>query len=85
MSTGIANQTACPRRTVSSNEQILRCSLVSTHAVLTVQGGRLDSPLDPPNQQRAPAAGCQNRALWPVVAGDYRSDDTLAARRDGAS
>jgi hypothetical protein len=60
-------------------EAALRRSLVSTHAILRVQGGEFASLLDPPEVLRQWSAECSNVGLWPVLAGDAVPPDTLLA------
>lgn len=43
---------------------------VSAHLLLGVDQGRLISLLDPPEEFAADAAGCTNRGVFPVLAGD---------------
>jgi len=63
----------------TAREAALRRSLVSLHAILRVPGGEFASLLDPPEELRALAAGCSNSGLWPVLAGDASSADTMLA------
>jgi len=50
-------------------DEALARAFISTHAVLTVRGGRFVSQIDPPSQFREAAAQCRNIGLWPVLAG----------------
>jgi hypothetical protein len=54
-------------------DEALAQSLISTHAIFTLSGGRFVSLIDPPEQFKAAAAQCRNDGLWPVLAGP---DDT---------
>jgi hypothetical protein len=54
-------------------DQALARAFISTHAILTVRGGRFVSLVDPPAQYVEAAAACCNLGLWPVLAGP---DDT---------
>ncbi len=47
----------------------LRRSLIAVHLLLEVSAGRFLSLLDPPEWAAAAAAGCQNRHVFPVLAG----------------
>ncbi len=47
----------------------MRHSLVGTHTLLAVTGGRFVSLMDPPAEARAAAAGCRNLHTWPVLVG----------------
>ena len=51
----------------------LRTSLVSTHTLLYVRGGRFLSALDPP-QYADGVAPLHNRHTWPVLVGDEHDD-----------
>jgi hypothetical protein len=69
------NSAAWPAR-----EAALGQSLVSTHAILRVQGGEFASLLDPPEELRRLSAECTNVGLWPVLAGeDATPTDTMLA------
>jgi hypothetical protein len=56
----VENHTACEAGI--DRAEALRLSLLSTHVVLRVSGGRFVSPLE--------AAGCANVNTWPVLASD---------------
>ncbi len=58
------------------DERLLH-SLVSAHAILTVDGGEFVSLLDPPDALRAEAAACENVRTWPVMAGDPDRRDIM--------
>ena len=49
---------------------VLRRSLVATHTVLAVSGGRFLSLLEPPEWAAAAAAACVNLHTFPVLAGE---------------
>jgi hydrogenase maturation protease len=53
-----------------SRDQVLLRSLVSVHSILHVVDGEFVSLLDPPEEFKAAAGGCQNAGAWPVLAGD---------------
>lgn len=57
--------------------ETLRQALVSTHTILTVEGGEFVSLTDPPEEFRAAAAGCDNRHTWPVLVGERGERHTL--------
>jgi len=63
----------------SDREAALRRSLVSTHAILRIEGGEFASLLDPPEELRELAAECENTGLWPVLVGDAASRNTMLA------
>ena len=52
-----------------SRDAALAHSLISTHVILSVDGGRFVSMIDPPGPFRSQAAQCHNVGLWPVLAG----------------
>jgi hypothetical protein len=52
-----------------TRDEALMQSLVSTHTVLSVQGGEFVSLFDPPASLRALAATCENTGCWPVLVG----------------
>jgi hypothetical protein len=60
-------------------ERALRCSLISTHAILTVESGEWLSLADPPPDAVDAAAACRNTGLWPVLVGERGDSDTLLA------
>jgi hydrogenase maturation protease len=60
----------------SRDEAQLR-ALVSTHTVLAAREGAFVSLIDPPQEWRAAAAGCQNCGTWPVLVGQAGERDTL--------
>jgi hypothetical protein len=60
-------------------ERVMRYSLVSTHVVLGVEGGRWLSLADPPAHAADAAAACVNTGMWPVLVGEPGDDDTVLA------
>lgn len=52
----------------------LRTSLLSTHALLAIDGGAWLSLLDPPEAEAAAVAGCDNQHVFPVLVGDAARD-----------
>jgi hydrogenase maturation protease len=55
----------------------LHYSLVSTHTILSLQGGEFVSLLEPPEQLRDLAAACENVGAWPVLVGEPGERDTV--------
>lgn len=51
-------------------DQALLHSLVSAHVILGVENGEFLSLLDPPEEYEDLAAQCENKGVWPVLAGD---------------
>ncbi|HSU60666.1 MAG TPA: hypothetical protein VLI55_15240 [Bryobacteraceae bacterium] len=62
---------------ISNREEALLHSLVSAHAVLTVRKGEFVSQTDPPESLREAAEKCENIGVWPVLAGEEGTHDTL--------
>ncbi|WP_028662002.1 hypothetical protein [Saccharomonospora saliphila] len=60
-----------------SRDEAVRHSLIAAHTVLTIDGGRFLSQLDPPEWAAAYAAECVNEHTWPVLIGDDARDDTM--------
>lgn len=53
-------------------DSALRQSLVSAHAVLTLERGEFVSLLNPSNELSAAAAACKHTGVFPVLAGEER-------------
>lgn len=53
-----------------SRDAALAYSLVSAHAILGVENGEFLSLLEPSEGLEELARGCENRGVWPVLAGD---------------
>jgi hypothetical protein len=51
-------------------ENTLRQTFVSTHTALEVEGGEFVSLIDPPEELREAAEGCENLKTWPVLVGE---------------
>ncbi len=60
-------------------DRALRRSLISTHAILTVENGEWLSLADPPADAADAAAACRNTGLWPVLVGEPGTSDTVLA------
>jgi hypothetical protein len=60
-------------------EAALARTLCSTHVLLRARGGEFVSLTDPPPQLRELAAACRNDGVWPVLAGDPGTSDTVLA------
>jgi hypothetical protein len=61
----------------ASRHEVLRTSLVATHALLGVRGGSFHSLLDPPAFAAAATKNCRNVHTFPVLAGDPDRRDVL--------
>jgi hypothetical protein len=51
-------------------ETTLKQIFVSTHAILEAEGGEFVSLMDPPEEFREAAQGCENIKMWPVLVGE---------------
>ncbi|MFI7231106.1 hypothetical protein ACIBO5_48575 [Nonomuraea angiospora] len=60
-------------------EEAMRRTLVSAHTVLRAPQARFVSLMDPPEDLRAEAAGCDNTGVWPVLAGPEGDRHTVLA------
>ena len=58
-------------------DEVLLRSFISVHSILHAAGGEFVSLLDPPEQYKAAAAGCQNAGAWPVLAGEEGQRDLV--------
>jgi hypothetical protein len=65
-------------RRAANRDDILRC-LVSTHTILSVQGGAFVSSIDPPAHFKQASEGCRNRGAWPVLVGREPARDCMLA------
>ncbi|MEY2568478.1 MAG: hypothetical protein QOE35_3007 [Actinomycetota bacterium] len=61
----------------ATRDEVVRHSLVGTHLLVSVDGGRFLSLVDPPEWARPYAEGCRRTGLWPVLVGD--DDDVMLA------
>jgi hypothetical protein len=51
-------------------ESTLKKTFVSTHTALEVESGEFISLIDPPEELREAAEGCENLKTWPVLVGE---------------
>lgn len=58
-------------------ESTLRQTFVSTHTALEVEGGEFVSLMDPPEELREAAQGCENLKTWPVLVGEEGSRNMM--------
>jgi hypothetical protein len=79
LTTRISNRTESDGGGAYTRDAALMRSLVSTHAILNVTGGRFVSLTDPPDGLRQAAADCRNTGVWPVLVGDPGQTDTMLA------
>ncbi|MGH9095362.1 MAG: hydrogenase maturation protease, partial [Acidimicrobiales bacterium] len=75
---GVRNQTGWTDPGASRDEAMRR-SLVATHVLVAVDGGRPISSLDPPRFAAEAVGGCTNTGLFPILVGDGGEDDILAS------
>jgi hypothetical protein len=61
----------------SARDEALLRSFISTHAILSVEGGEFVSLLDPPDELRDAAAACQNAGTYPVLVGEEGQRDAM--------
>lgn len=73
----IHNVTPLDDVNLRNRDEALMRSLVSTHTILTVQGGEFVSLLEPPDALRDMAAACRNLGTWPVLVGEAGTRDTM--------
>ena len=58
-------------------ESTLKQTFVSTHTTLEVEGGEFVSLMDPPEELREAAEGCENLKTWPVLVGEEGEKNML--------
>ncbi len=75
----IRNVTQLQNPQIANRDNALLRSLVSTHAVLGLQGGEFVSLLDPPGSLRPLVDTCHNVGLYPVLVGEPGQRDTMLA------
>lgn len=63
----------------TSRDSALMQSLVSAHTLLGVVNGQFISLLEPPEELKDFAAGCENVGAWPVLVGAEGERDTMLA------
>jgi len=66
----ITNLTGLGADTSKHRDELLMRSLVSTHTILSIEGGDFVSLLDPPEPLRELANDCRNVGTYPVLVGD---------------
>lgn len=73
----ISNLTPLSPDALSSRNEALMRSLVSTHTILGVRGGEFVSLLEPPDALREPVAVCSNIGTYPVLVGEGGERDLM--------
>ncbi len=61
----------------ATRDEALRRSLVSAHTLLSSDGARFVSMVDPPEFARAAVTGCVNERTWPVLLGEEGCSDAV--------
>lgn len=77
LTVSVHNTTTAPEQAGTDRETALAHSLIGTHLLLGVPGGRFLSLTDPPEWARPAAASCRNEHTWPVLAGAPGADDVM--------
>ncbi|MEV8032395.1 hypothetical protein [Streptomyces sp. NPDC086182] len=77
LTVSVHNTTTAPEGAGTDRETALAHSLIGTHLLLGVPGGRFLSLTDPPEWARPAAASCRNDHTWPVLAGPPGTDDVM--------
>lgn len=73
----IQNTTRFENAELSDREMALLSSIVSTHAIISLERGEFVSLLDPPAEFVEAAAKCENKGVFPVLAGPEGSQDCM--------
>jgi hypothetical protein len=73
----VHNTTVAPADSGTDRETALAHSMIGTHLLLGVPGGRFLSLTDPPEWARPAAASCHNDHTWPVLAGPPGTEDVM--------
>ena len=74
----LANLTgACPAP--ATRDQALPSALVAAHLIITVSGGAFMSMTGPPEWAADEVTGCENIAVWPVLAGPGGGREAMLA------
>lgn len=75
----VAIENTTPLAAGLSRAEAQRYALLSTHMIFVARGGAFISLLDPPEALAAAAAACENRGVWPVLAGREPATDIVLA------
>ena len=70
----VQNRTSLEDPSRTSRDEAQMSSLVSTHAILRVEGGEFESLIDPADDCREAAGACRNVGTWPVLVGSGRRE-----------
>ncbi|WP_406367076.1 hypothetical protein [Streptomyces sp. NBC_00645] len=77
LTVSVHNTTLAPKGTGTDRETALAHSMIGTHLLFGVPGGRFLSLTDPPEWARPAAASCHNDHTWPVLAGPPGTEDVM--------
>ncbi|MFD9465733.1 hypothetical protein, partial [Streptomyces sp. NPDC060027] len=77
LTVSVHNTTVAPKDTGTDRETALAHSMIGTHLLFGVPGGRFLSLTDPPEWARPAAASCHNDHTWPVLAGPPGTEDVM--------
>jgi hypothetical protein len=75
----VENTTKLPASGEIGREAATRYALASMHVALGVERGAFVSLIDPPAELAETATRCDNRGLWPVLAGSEGATDLILA------
>lgn len=73
----VSNESNVAGAEMPSRDCALLQSLISAHSILHVTNGEFASLLEPPDELREAAAGCNNTGTWPVLVGDDGERDAM--------
>ena len=73
----VANESNIAGTEQPGRDRALLQSLISAHSILHVTNGEFASLLEPPQELREAAAGCNNTGTWPVLVGDDGEHDAM--------
>ena len=71
------NTTPFENAETKSRDDALLSSFVSTHAILSIEGGEFVSLLEPPEHFAAAVAQCENRGVFPILVGENGRRDCM--------
>ncbi|MFF1654383.1 hypothetical protein [Streptomyces sp. NPDC058255] len=77
LTVSVHNTTADTADAGTSRDAALAHSMIGTHLLLGVPGGRFLSMTDPPEWARPAVASCRNNHTWPVLAGPPGAVDIM--------
>ena len=75
----VTNETPLSDTDCVARDLVMRSSLVSTHAVLGIEGGSFISLANPPEGLAGIARACEHQGAWPVMVGEQGDSDIVLA------